>query len=103
MAVSYKALKENLIEQLRNKGADVDCFLDLIDSYMFYTKKERQMQADINKNGLSYPAKSATGKDYIKDNPSVKNAIIYNKQRLAILNQLGLTTSSVESDIDEEL
>ncbi|MBQ7505320.1 MAG: P27 family phage terminase small subunit [Ruminococcus sp.] len=103
MAVSLKELRESLVEQLEAKDANVDCFLDLIDSYIFYTKKERAMQKDINKRGLFFKATSSAGKEYIKDNPSIKNAVMYNKQRLAILNQLGLTTENVEVDIDDEL
>lgn len=96
-------IRESLIDQLKIRGADVACFVDLIDSYIYYTKQERLMQADIKKNGLSYPAVSATGKNYIKDNPSIKNAILYNKQRLAILSQLGLSIDKIESDVDDEL
>ena len=103
MAVKIKELRESLIEQLKKKGAEVDCFIDLVDSYISYTKKERKMQADINARGLHFEAVSSAGKTYIKDNPSIKNAVMYNKQRLAILSQLGLTTDSVETDIDDEL
>ena len=45
----------------------------------------------------------ATGKEYMKDNPSVKNAVMYNKQRLAILSQMGLSIDKVESESDDEL
>lgn len=103
MAITLKKLKESLIEQLKAKGADVDCFIDLVDSYMFYTKKERAMQADINKRGLHFEAVSSTGKTYEKDNPSIKNSVMYSKQRLAILNQLGLTINEVESNTEDEL
>lgn len=103
MAVTLSKVRESLIEQLRTKGADVNCFIDLVDSYMFYTKKERKMQADINKRGLHFKAVSSTGKVYEKDNPSIKNSVLYNKQRLAILNQLGLSIKEVESDTDDEL
>lgn len=101
--VKIDNIKDSLIDQLVKKGADVDCFRDQIDSYIFYTQMERKMQTDIRKNGLSYKAISATGKEYMKDNPSVKNAVMYNKQRLAILAQLGLTIKTVEMDCDDDL
>ena len=101
--VKMAKIKESLIEQLTLKGADIDVYRDLIESYIFYTKLERQMQADIKKNGLSYKAISSTGKEYTKDNPSVKNSIMYNKQRLAILSQMGLSIDKVESDVNDEL
>jgi hypothetical protein len=103
MAISITKVRDSLIEQLRRKGADVDCFKDQVDSYIFFTKQERKMQKSIKKNGLSYEAVSATGKLYVKDNPSVKNALLYNKQRLAILNQLGLNIDKVETEDDDEL
>ncbi|CEQ26575.1 Uncharacterised protein [[Clostridium] sordellii] len=48
---------------------------------------------------------SAAGKEYEKDNPSVKNAVLYSKQKLAILKELQLTTDNVigDDDDDEEL
>lgn len=101
--ISQKRVRESLIKQLEAKGAKVDCFLDLVESYMFYTKKEREMQKDINARGLSFLATSSTGKEYMKDNPSIKNAVMYNKQRLAILDKLGLTIEKVESgDTDDD-
>jgi hypothetical protein len=101
--ISQKRVRESLIKQLEAKGAKVDCFLDLVESYMFYTKKEREMQKDINARGLSFEATSSTGKAYMKDNPSIKNAVMYNKQRLAILDKLGLTIEKVESgDTDDD-
>lgn len=102
-AVSFKAIKESLIDQLKAKDAEVDCFIDLIDAYIFYTKKEREMQRDINKRGLFFEATSSAGKTYIKDNPSIKNSVLYNKQRLAILEKLGLNVDNVESEFDDEL
>lgn len=101
--VKIDNIRDSLIDQLVKKGADVDCFRDQIYSYIFYTQMERKMQTDIRKNGLSYKAISATGKEYMKDNPSVKNAVMYNKQRLAILAQLGLTIKTVEMDCDDDL
>lgn len=101
--ISITKVRKSLIDQLEAKNAKVDCFVDLIDSYIYYTKKEREMQADIDERGLFFDAVSSAGKEYVKDNPSIKNAVIYNKQRLAIIKELGLTIESVESDVDDEL
>lgn len=70
--IKIAEIKDSLIEQLTLKGANIEVYRDLIDSYIFCTKLERKMQADIRKNGLTYKAISATGKEYMKDNPSVK-------------------------------
>ncbi len=55
----------------------------------------RQCRRDIKKRGRTYTAISAAGKDYEKDNPSVKNALLYNRQMVAILAALGLSTETV--------
>lgn len=100
---SAKKIKDSLIQQLKNKGANKECFLALIDDYIWYYNQEKAMQKDIKDKGRTYEAMSASGKKYEKDNPSIKNAIMYNKQKLAILKQLGLTTDDVGSDDDDEL
>ena len=103
-----KEIKESLIEQLKVKGADVTLYRALIDDYMWFYKQERQMQTDINKRGRSYKAISSVGKEYEKDNPSVKNALLYNRQMVTILDALGLNTKTVVSkkvggDADDDL
>ncbi len=103
MQISIANLRKSLNEQLEKKGANVECFEDMVNSYIFYTQQERKMQADIRKKGLSFKATSATGKEYIKDNPSIKNAIMYNKQRLLILEKMGLSIDKIEVECDDEL
>lgn len=103
MRISLTNIKKSLIEQLEKKGANVDCFVDMVESYIFFTQQERKMQADIRKRGLSYKATSATGKEYTKDNPSIKNAAMYNKQRLSILKDMGLSINTIEAECDDEL
>lgn len=98
---SAKKIKDSLIKQLEDKEANVEHFKSLIDDYIWYWNQERAMQKDIRVRGRTYTAVSAAGKEYEKDNPSVKNATLYNKQMLAILKELGLTTEHVMSDNDE--
>lgn len=96
-----KTIKESLIKQLKDKGADVDHFTNLIEDYIWYWKQEREMQKDIKERGRTYISLSAAGKKFEKDNPSVKNATLYNKQKLSILKELSLNTDNVISDEDE--
>ena len=101
---SLSEIEQSLIEQLEQMGASVDFYKSLVSDYLFYEKQERKMQADIRKRGLTYMAVSAVGKEYEKDNPSVKQAYMYNKQKLQILKDLGLSTEKVKNlDDDEEL
>ncbi|WP_368488449.1 P27 family phage terminase small subunit [Clostridium sp. BJN0013] len=98
-----RKIKESLIKQLENKSANVEHFLGLIDDYIWYFKEEKEMQKDIKERGRTYKALSASGYPIEKENPSVKNAVVYNKQKLAILKQLELTTDNVGYDDDDEL
>lgn len=101
---SLKAIRESLKAQLEHKGADVEHFEILIDDYCFYCDQEEKMQKDIEKNGIIIKnAVSSAGKIYDKENPCVKLATVYNKQKLAILKQLELTTDNVGGDADDEM
>lgn len=102
-----KGVKESLLKQLKNKGANVEIYTSLVDDYIFLWKQERAMQKDIRERGRTYSAISASGKEYEKNNPSVKDALLYNKQMVAILEALGLNTKTVTGgagdDADEDL
>lgn len=87
-------VRESLRRQLQERGAETPHFLALIDDYMFYYQQEKKMQAAVKK-GLTVKAKSAAGKEYDKENPAIKAAALYSKQKLAILRELGLTTDTV--------
>jgi phage terminase small subunit len=104
---SAKKIRSSLEQQLRARSADVELYRSLVDDYIWFWKQEREMQADIRKRGRVYDAVSAAGKDYEKENPSVKNALLYSKQMVAILGALGLDTNSVVGgtalDGDEDL
>ncbi|WP_143316873.1 P27 family phage terminase small subunit [Clostridium sp. HBUAS56017] len=100
---SARKIKDSLIKQLENKDANVEHFLGLIDDYIWYFNEEKAMQKDIKIRGKTYKSTSASGYEVEKENPSVKNAVMYNKQKLAILKELGLTTENVVSDKDDKL
>lgn len=103
MAVTNsKQIKESLMAQLRAKGADICHFEALVDDYVEYFKLVKKMKADIKKRGISYPAVSASGKEYEKDNPNIKLLPQYTRSMLAILKELGLTTDKIAEE-DEEL
>lgn len=99
---SASKIKDSLKKQLELKGANVEHFLGLIDDYIWYFNQEKAMQKDIKERGRTYKSLSASGYEVEKENPSVKNAVTYNKQKLAILKQLELTTDNVGCGDDEE-
>lgn len=88
-------VRESLIRQLEDRGANVEHFAALIDDYIFYYKQEKKLQADVRKNGMTIKATSAAGHVYDKENPAIKAAAMCNKQKLAILRELDLTTETV--------
>lgn len=93
--MTAEQVKQSLIRQLEDRGADVDHFRALIDDYIFYYKQEKKAQADVRKKGLTITARSASGNEYDKENPAVKAAALYNKQKLTILRELDLRTDTV--------
>lgn len=89
-----REIRYSLERQLRDRGGDVLHFQALLDDYIFFYSMQRKMQADVRKRGLTIKAVSAAGKEYDKENPSIKLAAVYNQRMLAILKDLGLTTES---------
>lgn len=98
---TQKQIRMSLEQQLRDRGADVLHFQALLDDYMFFYSMQRKMQADIRKRGLEIDAISAAGKPYKKENPSVKQAALYNQRMMAILKELGITTDNCRPPDDD--
>ena len=88
-----KRVEKSLKQQLVSKGADVEIFKNLIDDYMgLWDLKEIYFQ-DIKENGLRVDG---------KENTSPKQIPIVNRQMLAILKQLDITTENVVREDGEE-
>lgn len=91
---SQRDIRDSLEQQLRDKGANALHFQALLDDYVFFSSMLKKMKSDIRKRGLEIEATSSTGKTYMKENPSVKQAAMYNQRMMAILKDLGLTTEN---------
>ena len=100
-APTRSKIKESLELQLAKKGADIECFQDLLCDYMalYYIKK--LLNQDIKKRGVSYETSSASGYKIVKQNQSVKDLVAVNKQMLLILEKLKLTTDMDCTDEEE--
>lgn len=96
-------IREGLIKQLEAKGAKSAHFVSLVDDYMFMYDQVQKMKKSIRKLGVEYEAVSAAGKTYMKENPAVKNLILYNRQMVALLRELGLSTEDGAGPDDDEL
>jgi hypothetical protein len=88
-------IKESIIKQLKDQGADAEQYKDLIDEYIFCCNQEKKAQDDVIKRGHTYEAVSSSGIRYERNNPSVRATVRYNNRKLAILKKLGLTTQNV--------
>lgn len=85
-------IRASLEQQLRERGADVAAYRSLLDDYMRYWRMEKDYHADLKKRGDTIVSISASGKEYERENPSFRNALACNAQKLKILRELGLTT-----------
>lgn len=100
---SAKKIKDSLIKQVEAKNANVEHFISLIDDYIWYWNQEKAMQKDIKERGFTFKTISSAGYEIQKENPSIKNALAYNKQKLSILKELGLTTANTILEDNDEL
>ncbi len=93
-----KEVKKSLMEQLKAKGADVDVFIDQINDYMSMWDLKESLKDDIQENGLRLYYTAANGGRAEKDNPSVKQLPIVNKQMLMLLKQMEISTDKAVKD-----
>ena len=101
-----KRVKDSLKEQLEQKGVDIYLFEEQINDYMTMWDLKEKLKEDIKKNGLRLEYSAANGGKVEKDNPSVKQIPIINKQMLMLLKQLDVSTDNIikgSDDTDDEL
>lgn len=97
-----KEIQNSLKKQLQAKGADIDLFNDQIQDYMMLWDLKEQLKDDIIENGLRLNYSTANGGKVEKDNPSVKQLPMINKQMLMLLKQLDISTDKVIKDGGDE-
>ena len=97
-----KDIEWSIIKQLDGKGASVSHFLDIINDYMDMWDMKNALVDDVKSRGVSYTDMSSTGVPMMKNNPSVKELVMVNKQMLSILKELGLSTADVGADDGDE-
>ena len=85
-----KEIRDNLLSQLKAKGADLTLYEDLVDDYMRLWDLKELLVKDIEANGLT----KMYGQQ-VKENPSPKQLPTVNRQMLALLQQLGISADSV--------
>ena len=90
-----KEIRKSLVEQLKNKGADIALFADQVDDYMQLWDLKEMLIEDIKETGL----RTSDG----KDNTSPKQLPIVNRQMLSLLKTLGVTTDNIVGEEDDDL
>ena len=95
-----KRIEKALQEQLALKGADLEHYRDLLSDYMDLWRTKNKLIADIEERGVNYQEPNSTGNQVWKSNPSVKELVMVNRQMLAILKELKLSTDDVGGEDD---
>ena len=99
---TYLKIKEDLIRQLQLKKADTPTFLSHIDDYMSMWITKELLIADIETRGTSIKYDNGGGQSGTKKNDSVTEKIKVNAQMLKLLDALGITSSTLIVDDDDE-
>ena len=103
MAIKRKDILESLQEQLAMKGASLDHYTDLLNDYMTLWDTKNALSADIKKRGVVYKDVSSVGVEMWKNNPSVKELVMVNRQMLTVLKELKLSTDDAGGGDEDDL
>ena len=96
-------IENSLLEQLAILGAMKEHYIDLIRDYMGLWEVKTALLEDIKARGVTYKDFSSVGIEMQKNNPSVKELVMVNKQMLSLLKELGINTANAGDGEDEEL
>ena len=96
-------IENSLLEQLALLGAMKEHYIDLIRDYMGLWEVKTALLSDIKSRGVTFRDKSSIGVEMQKNNPSVKELVMVNKQMLSLLKELGLSTANTGDGEGDEL
>ena len=96
-------IEKSLKKQLDDKGATVNHFTDLINDYLSIWDVKNALVEDIKTRGVTFTDVSSTGIPMMKNNPSVKELVMVNKQMMSILKELGISTTDIGVDDGDEM
>ncbi len=99
----YRSVKEDLLTQLKCRGADTPAFRDLVEDYMSLWLTKELLRADIENTGIRVAYDNGGGQKGYKDNPSIERQIKVNAQMLKLLAELDIKTSNIMSEVEDEL
>ena len=105
-APDQAAVEKSLLDQLWKQGADIEAFRDLVCDYIKLWQIKDKLQRDIALRGVAYleaPANRPDADPIWKQNPSVKDLVMINKQMLSVLAQLYLNPKTVSTEDGDDL
>lgn len=85
------AILEELLKQLKFKGAKTEVFKNLIDDYMRYWDLKEKLQSEIRKHGVVYTDRYGES----RTTAALKEIQNVTKIMLAILKEMDLKTGNV--------
>lgn len=103
MAAKRKDILESLEEQLAMKGASLSHYTDLLNDYMILWDTKNALATDIKTRGVMFEDFSSQGVKMMKNNPSIKELVMVNRQMLSILKELKLSTDEMGGGDEDEL
>lgn len=98
-----KDILESLEEQLALKGASLAHYIDLLNDYMTLWETKNALAKDIKERGVMFTDNSAAGHTMMKNNPSVKELVMVNRQMLTLLKELNLSTDDAVGGDEDDL
>ncbi len=103
MAIKRKDILESLEEQLAFKGASLAHYTDLLNDYLTLWDTKNALAKDIRSRGVMFTDSSAAGHTMMKNNPSVKELVMVNRQMLTLLKELNLSTDDAVGGDEDAL
>lgn len=103
MAIKRKDILESLEQQLAVKGASLAHYTDLLNDYMTLWEAKKALAKDIKKRGVMFKYLSSVGVEMMKNNPSVKELVMVNRQMLSLLKELNLSTDNAAGGDEDDL
>ena len=94
----YRVLRASLLDNLRERGLDAQCYTDKVDEYMDFWALRRQLLDDVAARGLTVTDERGR----MSENRSVSLAVQTARQMQDILRLLGIGAIR-QNDEDDEL
>ncbi len=99
----YRAIKSDLLGQLRTNQTVGKFYVDLVEDYMGLWLTKSLLLADIKTRGVTVRYNNGGGQSGYKKNDSVEQVLKVNAQMLRILDSIGIKPSTSGGGEDDEL